>query len=130
MRPGTRRTLPIRPVAMRDTRRRRIHTVSFDPIEDDWVETIVGILAAEGYPTAARSEIVRVALLGLRETLPDASARTSPGSLFGVMRTAFSRRSRGRPDCRSTEPDHLKREVRTNVEYRVLKRSEAMLKQA
>jgi hypothetical protein len=37
--------------------------------EDDWLETIVGVLVAEGYPKAARSEIVRVALLGLREAL-------------------------------------------------------------
>jgi hypothetical protein len=58
-----------RPVALRDTRRRRIHTVSFDPVQDDWLETIVGILAAEGHPNAARSEIIRVALLGLRDTL-------------------------------------------------------------
>lgn len=57
------------PAAVRDIRRRRIHTISFDPADEDWLETIIGILAAEGLPKAARSEIVRVALLGLREKL-------------------------------------------------------------
>ena len=66
---ATKRVSRARPPALHDTRRRRIHTVSFDPIEDDWLETIVGILTAEGHPNAARSEIVRVALLGLREAL-------------------------------------------------------------
>ena len=66
---ATKRVSRARPTALHDTRRRRIHTVSFDPIEDDWIETIVGILTAEGHPNAARSEIIRVALLGLREAL-------------------------------------------------------------
>jgi hypothetical protein len=54
-----------------DTRRRRIHTISFDPIEDEWLNAIIEILAAEGHPKAARSEVVRVALTGLREALAD-----------------------------------------------------------
>lgn len=37
------------PVALRDTRHRRIHTVSFDPVEDDWLQAVVAMLVAEGH---------------------------------------------------------------------------------
>ena len=51
------------------SRRRRIHTVSFDPREDAWVDALIDLLSEAGYPKVARSEVVRVGLLGLQDAL-------------------------------------------------------------
>jgi hypothetical protein len=50
-------------------RRPHIHTVSFDPAEDAWVDALVHVLEDHGSPCAARSAIVRVALHTLHEAL-------------------------------------------------------------
>jgi hypothetical protein len=44
-------------------------SISFDPAEAQWVDEIVEALKQQGYPKAKRSEVVRVALLVLRDAL-------------------------------------------------------------
>lgn len=48
---------------------RRVHSINFDRNTDEWLEALVSRLAAIGYTRAGRSEIVREALLNLREKL-------------------------------------------------------------
>lgn len=52
-----------------DAKRHRGVSISFDPTELQWVDALVQSLEQADYPLAARSEVVRVALLELRETL-------------------------------------------------------------
>ncbi len=66
--------------------RRRIHTVSFDPTEDDWIDALLALLTEAGYPKAGRSEIVRVGVLGLQAAL--AGRNRSEILKFFVMRDA------------------------------------------
>ncbi len=49
--------------------RHRGVSISFDPIELDWVDSLVHALDENGYPLAARSEVIRMALLELRDAL-------------------------------------------------------------
>jgi len=49
--------------------RHRGVSISFDPTELAWVDSLVQALDRHGYPLAARSEVVRVALLELRDVL-------------------------------------------------------------
>lgn len=66
--------------------RRRIHSVSFDASEDDWIDALVDLLSEAGYPKAGRSEIIRVGLLGLQDAL---AGRTRAEILkFFVLRDA------------------------------------------
>ena len=48
---------------------RRVHSINFDRSTDEWLEALVSRLARIGYTRAGRSEIVREALLNLREEL-------------------------------------------------------------
>lgn len=50
-------------------RRHRGLSISFDPAEAQWVDALVDLLRQEGYPKAGRSEVVRLALLQLRDAL-------------------------------------------------------------
>ena len=69
-----------------ESHRRRIHTVSFDPIEDEWIDALVNLLSDAGYPKAGRSEIVRVGVRGLQDAL---AGRTRSEILkFFVLRDA------------------------------------------
>ena len=43
--------------------------MSFDPREDAWVDALIHLLGEAGYPKVARSEVVRVGLLGLQDAL-------------------------------------------------------------
>jgi hypothetical protein len=66
--------------------RRRIHTVSFDPTEDEWIDALVALLNEAGYPKPGRSEIVRVGMRGLQDAL---AGRTRAEILtFFVLRDA------------------------------------------
>lgn len=49
--------------------RRRIHSVSFEDPESEWLNTLVDLLTEARYPKAGRSQVVRVALLGLQDML-------------------------------------------------------------
>jgi hypothetical protein len=72
------------PIELR--RRPHIHTVSFDPTEDAWVDALVTVLQDHEVPSAARSAIIRVAL----QTLRDALAGRTPQEIakFFVQRDA------------------------------------------
>ncbi len=48
---------------------RRVHSINFDRSTHEWLEALVSRLTAIGYSRAGRSEIVREALLDLREKL-------------------------------------------------------------
>jgi hypothetical protein len=50
-------------------RRHKGLSISFDPAEARWVDTLVDLLRQEGFPKAGRSDIIRLGLLGLRESL-------------------------------------------------------------
>ena len=50
-------------------RRRRIHSINFDDHDGEWIDGLVALLAETGYQKAGRSEVVRIALFGLREAL-------------------------------------------------------------
>jgi hypothetical protein len=56
-------------------RRCRGLSISFDTAEARWIDTLVDALRQEGFPRAARSEVVRLGLLELREAL---AGRTAP----------------------------------------------------
>ena len=53
----------------RSKRTHRIVSISFDPNEAAWVDTLVQLLEQGGYPRAARSEVVRTALAELRKAI-------------------------------------------------------------
>jgi len=53
------------------TKRSRGVSISFDPTELEWVDRLVSALEREGYAFAARSEVIRVGLIQLREALRD-----------------------------------------------------------
>jgi hypothetical protein len=59
------------PRAYRDSKRHRGVSISFDPGELEWVDRLVRTLEREGYALAARSEVIRVGLIGLREAVRD-----------------------------------------------------------
>ena len=83
---ATKRATKASPDPLDQRHRRRIHTVSFDPTEDEWLDTLLDLLTEAGYPKAGRSEIVRVGLLGLQEAL---AGRTRSEILkFFVLREA------------------------------------------
>jgi hypothetical protein len=46
-----------------------IRSISFDPADADWVDTLVDLLREAGYAKAARAEVVRTALQGLHHVL-------------------------------------------------------------
>jgi hypothetical protein len=48
---------------------RRVHSVAFEPVLDDWIESVVRRLAALGYKRATRSAMVREALGLLQQRL-------------------------------------------------------------
>lgn len=48
---------------------RYVHSINFDPMDNEWVDSIAARLSALGYPKAGRSAVVRAALLDLRKTL-------------------------------------------------------------
>jgi hypothetical protein len=50
-------------------RRRRVASVSLEPVEAQWADSLVDTLRAVGYRHVSRSEVVNVALAILRETL-------------------------------------------------------------
>jgi hypothetical protein len=52
-------------------KRSRGVSISFDPTELEWVDRLVRTLEREGYALAARSEVIRVGLIGLREAVRD-----------------------------------------------------------
>ena len=52
-----------------DRHRHRGLSISFDPAEAQWVHDLVEVLKQQGYAKAKRSEVVRVALLVLRDAL-------------------------------------------------------------
>ena len=66
---ATKRATRASPDPLDQRHRRRIHTVSFDPTGDAWLDALLDLLTEAGYPKAGRSEIVRVGLLGLQEAL-------------------------------------------------------------
>ena len=49
--------------------RHRVLSISFDPADAKWVDSLVDLLRQAGYPKAARAEIVRTALQELHEVL-------------------------------------------------------------
>ena len=49
--------------------RQRIRSISFDPADADWVDTLVDLLREAGYAKAARAEVVRTALQELHHVL-------------------------------------------------------------
>jgi hypothetical protein len=49
--------------------RQRIRSISFDPVDAEWVDTLVDLLRAAGYAKAARAEVVRAALQELHHVL-------------------------------------------------------------
>jgi hypothetical protein len=49
--------------------RQRIRFISFDPVDADWVDTLVDLLRGAGYAKAARAEVVRAALQELHHVL-------------------------------------------------------------
>ena len=53
------------------SRSRRVHSINFEPVIDDWLEVVVQLLRQAGLPRAGRSEVVRVALSELQRTLTD-----------------------------------------------------------
>ena len=71
----------------RDRRRRsRGLSISFDPVEAEWVNALVRLLREEGYPNAKRSQVVRMSLLELRDAL---AGRTRTGIVkYFVQRDA------------------------------------------
>ncbi len=82
----TKRPTRASPGPLDHSHRRRIHTVSFDPTEDDWIDALLALLTEAGYPKAGRSEIVRVGVLGLQAAL---AGRTRSEILkFFVLRDA------------------------------------------
>ena len=82
----TKRATRVSPDPLDQRHRRRIHTVSFDPTGDEWLDALLDLLTEAGYPKAGRSEIVRVGLLGLQEAL---AGRTRSEILkFFVLRDA------------------------------------------
>ncbi len=83
---ATKRATKASPDPLDQRHRRRIHTVSFDPTGDEWLDALLDLLTEAGYPNAGRSEIVRVGLLGLQEAL---AGRTRSEILkFFVLRDA------------------------------------------
>ena len=83
---ATKRPTRASPDSIDQRHRRRIHTVSFDPSEDEWIDALVNLLSDAGYPKAGRSEIVRVGMRGLQEAL---AGRTRSEILrFFVLRDA------------------------------------------
>ena len=50
---------------------RRVHSVNFEPVTDEWLDVTVNLLRQAGLPKAGRSEVVRVALSELRRALAD-----------------------------------------------------------
>jgi hypothetical protein len=52
-----------------ENHRYRGFSISFDPAEARWIDGLVDLLRQEGFPRAARSEVVRLAVLGLRDAL-------------------------------------------------------------
>ena len=83
---ATKRATRASPDPLDRSHRRRIHTVSFDPTGDAWLDALLDLLTEAGYPKAGRSEIVRVGLLGLQEAL---AGRTRSEILtFFVLRDA------------------------------------------
>ena len=86
VRTATKRTAKSVPEPADPNHRRRIHSVSFDASDDEWLDDLVDLLTEAGYPKAARSEIVRVGLVGLQEAL---AGRTRAEILkFFVLRDA------------------------------------------
>ena len=82
----TKRPARASPGPLDQRHRRRIHTVSFDPTEDEWIDALVDLLSEAGYPKAGRSEIVRVGMRGLQDAL---AGRTRSEILkFFVLRDA------------------------------------------
>jgi hypothetical protein len=69
LRTAAKRTARSAPEPIDSSHRRRIHSVSFDASEDDWIDALVDLLTEAGYPKAGRSEIVRLGLLGLQDAL-------------------------------------------------------------
>ena len=65
----TKRSTRASPGPLDQRHRRRIHTVSFDPTEDEWIDALVDLLSEAGYPKAGRSEIVRVGMRALQDAL-------------------------------------------------------------
>ena len=65
----TKRPTRVSPGPRDQRHRRRIHTVSFDPTEDEWIDALVDLLSEAGYPKAGRSEIVRVGMRALQDAL-------------------------------------------------------------
>lgn len=55
----------------RSRRKQRIVSISLDPAEAKWLDALVDLLEEQSYPKAARSEVVRMALLALRDELRD-----------------------------------------------------------
>lgn len=60
-----------RRVSHDDSKRRRNVSVSFDPPQLKWVDTLVDTLEKAGYPAPARSDVIRIALGDLQEALKD-----------------------------------------------------------
>jgi len=74
------------PESQNRNRRHRGLSISFDPAEAEWVDALVALLKQEGYPKAGRSEVVRLALLQLRDAL---AGRSRPDIIkFFVQREA------------------------------------------
>ena len=82
----TKRPARASPGPLDQSHRRRIHTVSFDPTQDEWIDALVDLLSEAGYPKAGRSEIVRAGMRGLQDAL---AGRTRSEILkFFVLRDA------------------------------------------
>jgi len=69
MKPTRKRRTRLSRASAASRRRPHIHSVSFDPTEDQWVDALVHSLRDQGLPHAARSQIIRVALQDLRGAL-------------------------------------------------------------
>ncbi len=54
-----------------DAPRRRIASISFDPVEAQWIDSVVASLKTLGYRHISRSEIVNVAVRALRDQICD-----------------------------------------------------------
>ena len=81
--------------AANTSRSRRVHSINFEPITEEWLEVVVELLKQAGLPKAGRSEVVRVALSELQRALADYS--TAEKMKFFLDRDVEWRLSRLQP---------------------------------
>ena len=57
------------PNEQKSNRRSRGLSISFEPPDEQWVDTLIALLREGGYPRAKRSEVMRIAVLALQDAL-------------------------------------------------------------